>query len=208
MKQSFWNAAEDFIAAVPAMISIQRGKLGSLFDDKDYPDEGTLRAKFKFDIDLAPLATENDFRVDLSEDELVKIRQQYASSTDAKISDAMKEVWDRLFAAVKTMVERLSDPDAIFRQSLVGNLQDLVQVLPSLNISGDQRLTEMSEAVEVLLCGYDPKDLRKDKVQREEAAQNAKDILNTMAGYMGIPATQVSDDEHEEAKAQEEREAA
>jgi hypothetical protein len=82
------------------------------------------------------------------------------------------------------MVERLSDPDAVFRDSLVGNIVRLTDLLPRLNLHDDPALEAMRRQIEASLCRYSPAQLRCDKQVRRQAATEAQNVLDAMSGYL------------------------
>jgi predicted DNA-binding transcriptional regulator YafY len=74
--------------------------------------------------------------------------------------------------------------DGVFRDSTVRNLEEIVDLLPGLNLLDDPDLEAMRLDVKARLAGYDPKDLRKDTAVRAEAAREANEIMERMAGFM------------------------
>ena len=58
---------------------------------------------------------------------------------DARMDDAEKktisDLWERLIVPVRAMVEKLSEEDAVFRDTLVSNLRDIVGLIPALNLN-------------------------------------------------------------------------
>ena len=80
------------------------------------------------------------------------------------------------------MRERLAQPDAIFRDSLVTNARDVVEVLGRLNVTGDPRLEAMRATVAADLTQYDPQELRDAPAIREQTAARASEILSAMQG--------------------------
>jgi hypothetical protein len=84
-----------------------------------------------------------------------------------------------LSKAVGNVVDRLSDPDNIFRDSLITNLRDLCVQLPKLNVAGDEELERMIFETEKIAC-LSPDDLRSDDKLRKEAHSTAEDILSAM----------------------------
>jgi hypothetical protein len=76
------------------------------------------------------------------------------------------------------MAERLSNADAIFRDTLTGNIQSLCDVLKSLNITEDPELEAMRKRIDEKLTGYNPDSLRKGRNIRMEVAKEAQDILS------------------------------
>jgi hypothetical protein len=72
-----------------------------------------------------------------------------------------------------------------FRASILSNIQEVVAMLPDLNVTDDPHLTKMSKDITAMLKGLDPEMLRGDPLQRKKVAKNADDILRKMKGYVG-----------------------
>jgi len=152
--------------------------------DRDYPTVGDMKAKFRIDLAVFPIPA-NDFRVSLSEDELARIQQDVeARVTDAQ-NQAMREVWQRLFDKVKHMAEKLADPKAIFRDSMVENARDICELLPRLNFADDPQLEQMRQEVESNLARHHPDSLRNDPDLRRDTAEKARQIMSQMGTFMG-----------------------
>jgi len=192
LKSRFWAAAEDFISNVDSMKTTAKVKLGALYDDEDYLSSSDLRALFSFEIKLSPIATENDFRLEINEEELKQIKDDYKARAEKQTQDAVSDVWQRLHDCVEHMVERLSDPDKKFKNSLVNNIQDLVDLLPALNLTEDEDLTRMGNIVKDRLCEWAPSELRNNTLVRKRTADAASDILDGMQSYMGGPRPNVN----------------
>jgi hypothetical protein len=124
-----------------------------------------------------------DFRVNLARKEVDAIKIDLQKRLEASHAAATSDLWRRLYDVVAHMVERLSDPEAVFRDSMVGNIIKITELLPRMDVNDDPQLEAMRRKVEEMLCGYTPDQLRKDKQIRKQAATDAKDVLKTMAGY-------------------------
>ena len=181
----FQSAVADFLSRYPSMVHDARSHLNGLFDEKDYPTQSQVAEKFAFAVQVDPMPNATDFRVVLSAEEVERIQRDIETRTQAATAEAMKDLWRRLHDAVAHMAEKLSATDAIYRDSLVGNLTELVGLLPRLNLTDDPDLEAMRQEVEQKLCQYHPQDLRENKFERRKAADDAKQILDAMAGYMG-----------------------
>jgi hypothetical protein len=70
----------------------------------------------------------------------------------------------------------------IFRDTLVGNLQDIAALAPKLNLTGDPQIDAFSQEV-AGLTRYSPEALRASGVTREEAASKAAEIARRMSAY-------------------------
>lgn len=157
--------------------------LGSLYDDADYPDESDVARKFNMDMAIFPVPN-TDFRVAIASDELTRIQQDVEKRIADAQTTAMKEVWDRLYERVKHMAEKLADPKAIFRDTMVENTKELCALLPRLNFMDDPNLEQLRLQVEGSLLKH-PEALRNDPDLRRDTAAEAKAIMDKMSSFMG-----------------------
>ncbi len=70
-----------------------------------------------------------------------------------------------------------------FRDSLVENIQNLVDRLPKLNINDDPSLYKLGKEIEEKLCKFSGDELRKDKKLRKVVKERAEEIYKRMEGY-------------------------
>jgi hypothetical protein len=185
VKDKYTIAVQKFIDIYPSLKEEAKRRLNGLYRDEDYPSPAELERKYAFHINIMPLPDAKDFRVSLQAEEVERIRRDIEVQIMKSQNIAMQNLWQRLYARVKRMAERLSDDEAVFRDSLVHNLIELCRILPAMNIAGDPKLEEMRRDVERKLCIYSPQELRDNKHNRREIARNAQSILKTMAGYVG-----------------------
>lgn len=175
-KAEFTAAVNAFITDYPQAVTEARTVLGSMFNPKDYPDASELPAKFAMDSQLTPIPTRDDFRVNLAEDEKRDLQQQLEKQLEQRQRRAALDLWNRLFDATGHMAERLADPDAIFRDSLVENMDRLTEIIPSMNITGDSGLTDICGEIQTKLLAHDADILRKDPAIRKAVAREAREI--------------------------------
>ena len=185
LKAAFEEATSKFIEEYPALIEQAKIDLNSLFSKGDYPDQYSLRSKFKFNVDVSPVPTGDDFRVSLTDDEVGQIKSDIESRVKSSVAEAMKDAWTRLLWVMQNTVERLGKVDAIFRDSLIDNMAKLCDVLPKLNLTDDPKMTQIIKEIKKSLVPLDPDELRQDRVARKKASNKAQDILKKMSAYMG-----------------------
>ena len=183
LKGDFQAAAMEFLGNYPDLVDQARRELNGLFDPADYPDREKIQKKFSFEVEVDPLPTGADFRVSLQGDEVARIQADIEKRLERAQRDAMGDCFSRLYDVVRKAAEKLTDKTAIFRDSLITNIQDLVELLPRLNLTDDTRLEELRRLVADKLLGYEPELLRKNAFARQETADAANDILAAMAGY-------------------------
>jgi hypothetical protein len=159
--------------------------LGDLFNPEDYPSADEIASQFGIDTGFEPLPDAEDFRVDLVEEEIESIREQLREEQQVKAEQAMRDLWNRTFKVVKNMSERLSTPDGVFRNTLVGNVADMAGLLGQMNVTDDPELDKLRREIEDKLIKYDAQALREDGDARVETAKAATEILNKMAAYTG-----------------------
>lgn len=157
--------------------------LGSLYDAADYPLRFELAHKFKMDMAVFPVPSA-DFRVSIGSEELSRIQQDVERRVKEAEQAALKDVWQRLYDRVKHMAEKLADPKAIFRDSMLENTREICALLPRLNFSDDPNLEAMRQQVEASLLKH-PEALRNDPDLRRDTAAEAKAIMDKMGAFMG-----------------------
>lgn len=185
LKSDFDRAVTDFLCDYPWFRENAKNQLGSLFNPSDYPDDSKIASKFSFENEINPLPDSRDFRVSLQSNEVDRIKQNIENKVNNNVNAAINDLWNRLYDAVNHMAVKLSDKDAIFRNSLINNLCDLCDLLPALNITDDPKLEEMRREIESRLCTFEPDQLRDNDIERKKAATEADSIAQLMAGYMG-----------------------
>jgi hypothetical protein len=179
-----WNTLVDtFWQNYDGLVSNAQRILGSLYDHSDYPSSADIRQKFHMDMAVFPVPS-TDFRVSIGSDELTRIQQDVERRVQEAQSKAMTEVWQRLHDRVKHMAEKLADPKAIFRDSMIENAREICALLPRLNFSDDPNLEAMRQQVEAALLKH-PDALRNDPDLRRDTAAEAKKIMDAMGAFMG-----------------------
>lgn len=188
--QGRWDAeVGKFLAQWDTFVDDARVKLNGLFNPDDYPNASAIRAKFSFRWTVRPVPAAEDFRVNLGNLEVSAIRAEIDATTQATIQNAMRDVWERMRDVVRNMADRLKayDPEAPnahpFRDSLVSNIAELLEVLPALNLTQDPALDrfmiEMGE-----LTKHSAQELRDRAWARDDISGRAQAILDQMSQFV------------------------
>lgn len=180
----FELAAEIFVNRLQEWIEWAKIQHNGTFNADNYPPAQKLRSKCGMSAEFTPIPCASDFRVQLADDELAAM----TASLDARVNEAVKEahadLWQRLVAPLQAMADKLKDPKAIFRDSLVGNLKEITTLIPMLNLQADENLSTFAAEVETQLATLKPQDLRDDAKARTDAQRRAAEILAKMSAYM------------------------
>jgi hypothetical protein len=183
-KGEWQSLVDQFVGNYDQLRDDAKRVLGGLYNDADYPSTSDVARKFNMDMAIFPVPA-TDFRVSIASDELTRIQQDVERRVADAQSTAMKEVWTRLYDRVKHMAEKLADPKAIFRDTLVENLQEQCSMLSRLNFMDDPNLETLRQQVEGTLASHHPDALRNDPDLRRDTAAEAKAIMDKMSVFMG-----------------------
>jgi hypothetical protein len=186
LKAEFDAAVDKFLADdYPEAREQASFRMGDLFKADDYPTASELRYRFRIALEIDAITTANDFRVQIDDDHVAKVRDSMAQAAEQRVQMAMQDVWRRLAETVGYFAERMADPKAVFRDSTVDNVAELIDLIPGLNVLDDPRIEEIRAMVATkLVKGVDAKSIRKNPDVREELAGEAKEIVDKMAGFM------------------------
>lgn len=168
----------------PEAIAKAEFRMGELFKSDDYPAVRDLRHRFSITLDTDAITTANDFRVQIDQDQVDKVRASMEAAAERRINAAMQDVWRRLAETIGYFAERMDNPDAIFRDSTVVNVAELIDLIPGLNVLDDPNIEQIRQLASSKLTGIDAQAIRKDPELRSELADDAKEIMDRMAGFM------------------------
>lgn len=186
LKARYQIEALKFAEAYPQLVKDAPARLGKAFKESDFPHPDRVAAMFYFDIKVMPCPDARDFRVDLAAEHLEDVRADIEQRMKEALDAAMQTPINRIIEVVGNMAERLGNykpakgkhrAENTFRDSLVENVRDLVGLLPAFNLTGDQRLTKITEQMQDQLTQYDADELRTDAKIRKRVADEASRIL-------------------------------
>lgn len=184
-QDEFQNLVDKFLDAYDWEITQAEAKLGDMFNRGEYPSKEALRHKFKFQLIQMPLPEAGDFRLDINNEAQELLKTQYAEHYETMLNNAMKDIWDRAYDALSKMSERLDYKDEgakkVFRDSLVENVMDVVELLNLCNVTGNAQMQAMKERLENALLGVTPDALREDAHLRGETKREVDEILKNMS---------------------------
>jgi hypothetical protein len=174
-----------FLGDYNNMITAAAFTLGELFNREDYPLPDVIAHKFYFKYEYTPVPQSGDFRVDISNEGIQELVGRYESQFDARVQTAMKDAWSRLHECLTRMSERLDyaedENKKIFRDSLVDNAIELIDMLKCMNITNDPELEKSRKQLEKAMFGISAKELREETDTRNHVKSEVDDILKRMS---------------------------
>ena len=142
-------------------------RLGGLYDARQWPDEDIVREKFRFETDYRPIPTQGQW-------------QQWLLDS---AKEGREELRERVAIAVRHIADRLAAvnvPGAVcdgrtFRDSVVGNLREILDLAPDLNFMDDKDIADLVREARAL-AQHDPETLRNSQTLRQEVREKADKV--------------------------------
>lgn len=184
-QNQFADALSRFVSEYPTLRAQAQSHLNGAYRAEDYPDSSDIRKRFQLQVQYSPVPAQGDIRVDLATDQISLIESTITDRIDLATRTAMQDAWTRLYTCVSHISERLNDPKAVFRDSLIGNAREICDSLRRLNVTNDPDLDTMRARVEQELTSHDPDILRDEPAVRAQTAARADAIMSAMSGLYG-----------------------
>ena len=178
MEQEFYRLVSVAVADWDNMIQRARVKLGDLFNIEDYPNRDEIASKYRFSVKYSPVPSVGDWRVDVGNEAMAYLNECHAKAQQENIEGAYKEVWTRTYEALTNMSNKLAgDKKQIFRDTLVSNVCDMVNLLEKFNITGDESMRKAKVKLEDIMFGITPDALREDDDLRHDTKSKVDALL-------------------------------
>jgi len=174
----FYDLVEECAKDLPNMIARAQTKLGAMFKADNYPDVEEFKSKFGVSLKYLPVPEVGDFRVNVGNEALQYLNDSYSMYYKEQLDKAYSDVWERTHEALKSMSEKLAgEQKQIFRDSLVGNVREMIDLLDKFNITGDPKMKQAKVQIEAVLSGVTPDGLREDNAFRQDVKGKVDDLL-------------------------------
>ena len=160
--------------------------LGDSYNPKDYPPEDTIAERFKLDVAILPVPAD-DFRVELTDVERAELQEELTKRKAKAEQHAQEELQSRLYEPLKALATALADPIAVFRDSKVTNLENIVRSIDKLNFMDDPTIDSIKAEIQDKLMKHNINTLRNDPVLRQQKGDEAQEIVRKMSAFMGTP---------------------
>jgi len=171
-----------FLGEYPSLKEQARRLLNGMFKEEDYPTVGELERKFSLRAEFEPIPEANFRKIAVASGLQSEMERKLEERVQNSIKGAMDDAWNRLHECVEHLHERLAQPGAIFRDSLVENLRECCDMLGRLNVTGDQQLENARKASIERLLQFSPDRLRANDRARGNVATAAAEIMTQIRG--------------------------
>jgi hypothetical protein len=178
---------ESFLEIYPSLITAQAMALGDMFKREDFPTASQIREKFGVSLDIEPVPSTGDFRVDVGNEALEELRVSLTKTNGAREKALLADITKRVGEHLERMADRLvSDKDdksgevkqRRFHDTLVTNAYDLCALVKSLPALAGHDIDKAAAALEKALGGTTAQTLRDDYAKREDVRKAVNELRN------------------------------
>lgn len=178
---------QDFLDNYEDLKDMAKRSLGSLFNEEDYPSKAELASRYSVQVQFEPLPHSGRFLdFGFSSEREEELREQLESSMRHSLTSATTRLWTDVYDKVKTLSERLGNPDSRMREAALDTVNELVGVLPGLNIMEDPRLTELTENLRTSLHGMTMKKLKSDEDLRQLVHSDTQKAVHQIEAVLAM----------------------
>ncbi len=181
----FWTEVNAFYEKYPELVDARRAALGELWKEDDYPTINQLKNAFNFKVSFMFLPDpRTDIRLNLNEVEIEKIRESMANTHHTITKKSESDLWCRMRKVVDRIVERLDDPNKIFKNSTFNNIDELERLVTMLNVTDNTDIDNTMLKIKNDLKEYSPEEIRTDHQVRKNVHKKAQDILSSIESFI------------------------
>lgn len=174
---------DNFCESYEELIKSAEGQLGGLFNITDYPAVEKVREKFGIQMRFLPIPQENDWRVDLGEEDVKRLQEElkvtFGDSQNRAIDDLVEKVRERL----ERLQMVLADPDDMsfkrrLRENHISGLVELPDFIDTMNVFDNQKLSNLAESLATKLdFNFDADGLKDDPALKARVLMNVNELL-------------------------------
>ena len=106
----FFEERDSFLDNYDTFIEVAERKLGTAFNEEDYPSVDTLKSKFQFDFKkslISEITSSKDIRLDVSEKMKASIQKEAVDRVTGNIKNVLKVTVDALLEQVKLALKHI-----------------------------------------------------------------------------------------------------
>lgn len=155
----------------------QAERLGDMFNAEEYPYPAEIRDRFKFKQSFRPIQNP-DFRTQLPDTVLNAVQDSMRQGMQEGFKLATAECWKRVADVVGKVYATLEEENKIFRDTLIENVNVMVDTVGPLNIAGNSVLADALQEAKNEIGSCIPDILRVDPRQRKRVCDIAKKIYD------------------------------
>jgi hypothetical protein len=177
---AYRDLAQKWLDSYEVWLEQERYDKNGAFRIEDYPCRESLAGKFRVTFAILPMPEPNQFVKDALTDEFGKrLAADYETRLKNTTAQISRTVLDTLLSLISETAESLANDGPIVdsenRKGPLAKLQEYLDRIPALNITGDPTITAIADQARTKLA-YSADALRKNQQTRTLAAVHATNI--------------------------------
>lgn len=195
LQRKFDAAADRFARRYPDYVEDSKVLLNGMWRKEDYPSPQAIRGKFRLAMQILPFPDSNDFRADIDDETFADMKAEIEASSSAttalgNVAERITEVVGHMAAKLaeykgKDHVKKPGEKRSFFTDSLVENVRELADLLPSFNLTNDPKLTAIAKRIANELCVEEAEVLRDNQNVRASVQVSAEEIVSQVEKFFG-----------------------
>ena len=178
-EQEFNVAVEEFLAGYEKFAEEEKKNLGKLWKQTDYPSVDEMRMNFRYLVSVDILPDSSDIRVKLSKEQAEEIQHDVEQRMQESLRGAVGDIYARIREQIEDAQQKVDGGHP--RANLFKGLQDLLVLLPQLNVTRDPNLTKLATEIQRDLLSVAPDDLKASATTRSATSKKAGALLAGIA---------------------------
>lgn len=187
------QAVSEFLRIYPQLEGPARQALGDLDFDRLWAPVDIVRQSFTHKIRHWPIPQGTDFRCDLDEQDLARVKEQADADAREMWQGAMSNIQNRIIVVMQNMIEKLeayketvsadgnTTVTGAFRDSIFDAANNLAQIMPHFNINNDPAMARAISEITSVVNLHTPDELRRWGSARSNVVTSAKRLIDSLA---------------------------
>lgn len=173
---------ESFLGELPNLIDLARIGRGDAFREEDYPTASEVKKDFAYCVDYRPVPSSAGLNPALMQEAIDKLNAMHAQ----RMQEAQVTLVARMIAPFQTLSEQLADPKNRKISNVLGSIQELMAVVPSLDLSGNQQLAEIVGTIQSTFATVTPEAVKEDEEMRKKVSEMCGNVINSLHTFANV----------------------
>jgi len=153
LKKEYDRAVLALVSVWPQRVAEAMRNLGALADSADYPDASQLPSMFSVSVDLKPIPAISDYRrLSVPAELQDALGERHKVAAQVQVQNAMNDLRDRFIEELQRIERQMSKvangEKTRLYDSLITNMQLLVEMAGSMNLTNNPKLQELVARIE------------------------------------------------------------
>lgn len=185
-KLEYDNAVKALVAVWDLRVGQAMQNLGQMADVTEYPSAAEIPKKFAVTIDMNTLPAQSDFsRLNVPAPLATALGNRHKLIAAQQVQNAMNEMKDRMLGELERihvqMSKHANGEKTRLYESLITNMQGLVQMARNMNLTANPQLTALADKIELQLLAHPVQVYKDDPGKAAVLASSARDLATEAA---------------------------